>query len=112
MNEAPALEVAHPAGDLRGHVHEHDGVDLLAVAVAQVVQEVASAHELGDDVEGRLPRAHAQQLHQVRVPHLLHDGRLLQEVLQRHRVVFQRLHGHLRFVFTSLVPSHSLFYSG
>lgn len=96
MYKGAALEVAHAGRDLRGHVHEHDGAGhAVAAAGAQVVQQVAARHELRDDVERRLARAHAQQLHQVRVPHLLHDGRLLQEVLQRHRVVLQRLHRHL-----------------
>lgn len=91
-----ALEVAHAGGDLRGHVHKHDGAGhAVAAARAQVVEQVAARHELRDDVEGRLARAHAQQLHQVRVAHLLHDRRLLQEVLQCHRVVLQGLYRHL-----------------
>lgn len=98
MDETSTFEIAHPAGDLRGHVHEHDGGDVLAVAVAQVVQQVTLAHELGDDVEGGLARAHAQQLHEVRVLHLLHDGRLLQEVLQCHGVLFESLDSNLELL--------------
>lgn len=98
MYKGAALQVAHPGGDLRGHVHEHDGPgDGVARPAAQVVQQVAARHELRDDVEGRLARAHAQQLDQVRVTHLLHYRSLLQEVLQGHRVVFQGFHRHLRY---------------
>lgn len=53
------LQILHGRGDLSGHVQQHHGVDLLAVALPQVVQQVAVGHELRDDVEGRLPRAHA-----------------------------------------------------
>lgn len=77
MDETSTFKIAHPACDLRGHVHEHHSGDVLTVAVAQVVQQVAFAHELGDDVEGGLAGAHTQQLHEIRVLHLLHDGRLL-----------------------------------
>lgn len=59
MYEVFFLQVLHGRGDLRGHVQQHHGVDLLADALPQVVQQVAVGHELGDDVEGRLPRAHA-----------------------------------------------------
>lgn len=59
MYEVFFLQVLHGRGDLRGHVQQHHGVDLLAVALPQVVQQVAVGHELSDDVEGRLPRAHA-----------------------------------------------------
>lgn len=50
------LQVLHCRGDLSGHVKQHDGVDLLAVTLAQVVQQVTVGHELGNDVERRLPR--------------------------------------------------------
>lgn len=59
MYEVFFLQVLHGRGDLRGHVQQHHSVDLLAVALPQVVQQVAVGHELSDDVEGRLPRAHA-----------------------------------------------------
>lgn len=54
MNKILLLQVLHCRGDLSGHVEEHHSVDLLAVALAQVVQQVTVGHELGDDVEGRL----------------------------------------------------------
>lgn len=98
MNERPALQVAHSGRDLRRHVHEYDRVDVLAVSCTQIVEQVAAAHELRDDVEGGLAGAHAQQLHQVRVAHLLHYGRLLEEVLKCHCVVLQGFHRHLRVI--------------
>ena len=42
-------------------------------------------HELRDDVDWFLEGAHRVQLDQLRVPQLLHDGRLAQEVLRVHR---------------------------
>ena len=60
MDEIAALQVGHGGGDLRGHVEEDDSIDLLAVGSAEVVEQVASGHELGDDVEGRLAGARAQ----------------------------------------------------
>ena len=89
MNEVPGLEVTHGGGDLRRDVHQHDLADFLAVGVPQVVEQVPARHELGDDVERGLAGADAQQLHQVRVLHLLHDGGLLEEVGQLHGVLLQ-----------------------
>ena len=71
VNEIPAFEVGHGGGDLGGHVQQDDGVDLFAIGPAQIVEQIAARHELGHDVERRLPRAHPQQLHQIRVFHFL-----------------------------------------
>lgn len=54
MNKVLLLQVFHCRGNLSGHVEQHHGVDLLAVTLAQVVQQVAVGHELSDDVEGGL----------------------------------------------------------
>lgn len=56
--EAPALQIAHATGYLRRDVHEHHRVDLILVAVPQVVQQVAFAHKLCDDIERWLSCAH------------------------------------------------------
>ena len=98
VDEVAALQVGHGGGHLGGHVEQDDGVDLVAVGAPQVVEQVAARHELGDDVEGRLAGADAQQLHQVRVLHLLHDGRLFEKVLEGHRVLLERLDGHRHVV--------------
>lgn len=58
VNKVPALEIAHSTGNLCGDVHEHNRVDLVTVGSAQIVQQVTLAHELGDDVKGRLPRTY------------------------------------------------------
>ncbi len=42
-------------------------------------------HELGDDVDGLLQRAHRVQLDQLGVAQLLHDLSLRQEILGVHR---------------------------
>lgn len=60
VDEIAALQVGHGGCDLRCHVEEDDSVDLLAVGPSQVVEQIASGHELGDDVKGRLAGAHAQ----------------------------------------------------
>ena len=80
MNEVSRLEVAHGRGNLRRDVHQDDLADLLSVGVPQVVQEISARHELRDDVEGWFAGADAQELDQVGVLHLLHDGGLLKEV--------------------------------
>lgn len=59
MYEAPALQIAHAASYLRRDVHEYHRVDLILVAMPQIVQQVAFAHELCDNVERRLSRTHA-----------------------------------------------------
>lgn len=58
MDEVFFLKVLHGGGDLRGHVEQHHGVDLLSVALPQVVQQVTVGHELCDDVERGLSCAH------------------------------------------------------
>lgn len=56
VDEILLLQVFHGRGDLGRHVQKDDGVDLLSVAVPEVVQEVPVRHELGDDIKRRLPR--------------------------------------------------------
>ena len=90
VNEVSRLEVAHGRGNLRRDVHQDDLADLLAVGVPQVVQEISARHELRDDVEGWFAGADAQELDQVGVRHLLHDGGLLQEISQLHRVLLKK----------------------
>ena len=98
VDEALVLQVTHAAGDLRGDVHQNDGVDLVLATIPEVVQEVAFAHELGYYVKRRFARAHPHELHEVRVLHLFHDGRLFEEILQGHGVFFQCLHSHRHVV--------------
>ena len=76
MDEEPLLQVRHGRGDLHGEVEEDRAAKCLVVGEAQVVEQVAVGHELGEDVVGGLAGADAEQLHQVRVLHLLHDRRL------------------------------------
>lgn len=88
MYKGAAFQIAHARRNLRGHVHKDYRVYVLAVACTQVVQQVATTHELRDDVEGRLPSANPEELHQIWMSHLLHNGRFLQEVFKCHCVVF------------------------
>ena len=89
VDEVPGLEVAHGVGDLLRHVDQYSLRDRLAVGVSEVVEQVPPRHELGHDIERRLPRAHAEELDQVGVPHLLHDGSLFEKVRKFHRVLLK-----------------------
>ena len=49
------------------------------------LEQAAISHELGDDVDGLVLRAHRVQLDELRVTQLLHNLSLSQEVLGIHR---------------------------
>lgn len=72
--------------------------------VVQVVEQTAVAHELSDNVDGLAVRADCVELDQLRMPHLLHDRRLAQEVLNLHSAWFQSLDGHLRGAVPDALP--------
>ncbi len=57
VDEVLLLQILHGGGDLRGHVEQHHGIDLLMITVTQVIQQVSVGHELGDDVKRRFPCA-------------------------------------------------------
>lgn len=72
VDEVLLLQVLHGRGDLGGHVEQHDGADLLAVALAQVVQQVPVGHVLGHDVKRGLQGAHTcrqRQVNRASLPH-------------------------------------------
>ena len=60
--------------------------------MAQKVEQISVGHVLGDDIIRRLPGTNAQQLHQIGMLHLFHDGGLGQKVLQTHVLLFEGLH--------------------
>lgn len=80
---------------LASHVHDDGEGDGLAGVAAEVSEKSAVDHELGDDPDGFLARAHRQQLHQLLVAQAVHDVRLPQERLCRHRPRLERLDGHV-----------------
>ena len=57
VNEVLGLQVGHTGGDLLGHVQQRRRSELVVIAVAQVVEQVAVTHELHDHVERRLASA-------------------------------------------------------
>ena len=57
VNEVLGLQVGHAGGDLLGHVQQRGRSELVMVAVAQVVEQVAVTHELHDHVQRRLASA-------------------------------------------------------
>ena len=59
MDKLLALQVLHRRGHLRSYVNPGDEVEDIMVAAPQIVEEVSLAHELCDDEEWRLTRAHA-----------------------------------------------------
>lgn len=61
MDEVLLLQVLHGRGDLGGHVEQHHSADLLAVALAEVIQQVPVGHVLCHDVKGGLQGAHTCQ---------------------------------------------------
>lgn len=77
MYKGAALQIAHAGSDLSGHVHEDHSVYVLAVSSSQVVQQVAAAHELCDDVKWWFPGADTEELHEIWVSHLFHYGSFL-----------------------------------
>lgn len=93
--EGATLQVAHSWGNLRRHVHENYSIDVITALGAEIIEQVSSAHELGDDEERRLACAHAEQLHQVGMSHLLHYGSLFEEIFQCHCIVLQSFHRNL-----------------
>ena len=89
MDEVSRFQVSHGRGDLGRHVHEDDLGDLRSIGASQVVKKISPGHEFGDDVEGRLSRAHSQKLDEIRVSHLLHDGGLFEEVGKFHGILLK-----------------------
>lgn len=61
-------------------------------------------HQLRDDVDRLLKRAHSIQLNEFAVSQLLHDLCFGQEVLRIHRARLQRLDGHRRRVVPQTLP--------
>jgi len=57
MNETFCFQVCHAGRYLCGHVEQHSRAEFVAVAVAQIVQQISAIHELRYDVERRLSRA-------------------------------------------------------
>lgn len=97
------LQVRHPGGDLRRHVYELRHLQALALALQELEQRTV-LHQLGDDVDRLLHRAHGVQLYELRVSQLLHDLRLGEEVLGVHRARLQRLYGDGRRVVPLALP--------
>lgn len=89
MNKVSLLEIAHSRCNLCRHVKQSDSIKCLTTSCPKEVQQVAMTHEFSDDVEWRLSRAHANQLHKIRMFHFLHDGGFFEEVFQCHRVLFE-----------------------
>ena len=58
MNETLCFQVRHAGRYLCGHVEQHGRAEFVAVAIAQIVQQISSIHELCYDVERRLSGAY------------------------------------------------------
>lgn len=61
VDEVLLLQVLHGRGDLCGHVEQHDCTDLLAVALAEIIQQVPVGHVLRHNVKRGLQGAHTCQ---------------------------------------------------
>ena len=89
------LQVRHARRHLGRHVDELGQLERAALLL-QVLEQAALGHEFGDDHERLLLRADGIELHQLGVPQLLHDVRLLEEGRGLHGARLEGLDGHGR----------------
>lgn len=69
VDEAVPLQVLHPLAYVLTHAQQHVSAEE-PLSLPEEIQKAAPLHELGDDVNGFLLRAHAIELHQLRVGQL------------------------------------------
>mmetsp|Transcript_43093 Transcript_43093/g.102303 ORF Transcript_43093/g.102303 Transcript_43093/m.102303 type:complete len:432 (+) Transcript_43093:364-1659(+) len=96
VNDPALVEVVHAPGDRQGHLD--DGWRGESALAADDVEEAPIGHELKHDAQVGPDRAGADELHDVLVPDLLHDGDLLHELLELLRRVvhiLEDLHSHV-----------------
>ena len=100
------LEVLHPFADLREHIDHDDRCNPRTHSlIAQISDQRAVAHVLGEHADWRLAGAHAEQLHELRVREPVHQLHLLEHDFCRHQsVLLEEPHRHVHAVAQLRVP--------